>query len=453
MILASLIPSEINLTWFFCTITGSLISFFLYRFIGTSVREKKYRAALITVPVLLTVISIWIDPFHIFNFSETLRLTLSVIFWLFAALFFLPIWGGQSAPIKIKPTTQQVDERDTMFARSGYKPGTEKYESYYASRPEYKEIDDKIRKLPELLDPGGKYHDEKRSKAVDDIFDEIHGWVEDVDGPVNPEKTDCSAREFTDRVKKITLELTADEVGIAELNQSWLYSHVGRGPQRWGEPISNQHKYVIPFTVEMDYFKVEQAPDLPITEETAQKYHQAAKISIAVAKFIRDLGYSARAHISGSNYQLMLPPAAHAAGLGELGRHGYLISAKFGSRVRLGAVTTDLPLVTDKPVNLGVQDFCAKCLRCVNNCPSHSIPAGDKEVVRGVEKWPLNIESCFIYWRGIGTDCGLCMKVCPYSHPKNLLHNLVRAGIKRSAFARYLSVLGEDLFYGKKVRF
>jgi reductive dehalogenase len=247
--------------------------------------------------------------------------------------------------------------------------------------------------------------------------------------------------------------LGADEVGTALLNPMYVYSHVGRGPEPYGAAINNTHKFAIAFTLEMNYANVEAAPDLPITEESAAKYLKGAMISLALAQYIRDLGYPARAHISGSNYQIMLPPVAYDAGLGELGRHGYLISPRFGARVRLGAVTTDLPLIAGKQITFGVKDFCEKCLRCALNCPSASIPKGSTENIRGVCKWPLNIESCFRYWRLIGTDCGLCMKVCPYSHPESLVHNLVRAGIKRSVFARRISTYGEDFFYGKKVKF
>lgn len=45
------------------------------------------------------------------------------------------------------------------------------------------------------------------------------------------------------------------------------------------------------------------------------------------------------------------------AGLGELSRVGYLITKAFGPRVRLAAVTTNMPLVPDKPVDLGAEDL------------------------------------------------------------------------------------------------
>jgi ferredoxin len=73
--------------------------------------------------------------------------------------------------------------------------------------------------------------------------------------------------------------------------------------------------------------------------------------------------------------------------------------------------------------------------------------------VRGVEKWPLRVEQCLRYWRLAGTDCGLCMKVCPFSHPPTLVHNIVRAGVRRSSFARTVSLRGDDLFYGRNVNY
>jgi hypothetical protein len=70
--------------------------------------------------------------------------------------------------------------------------------------------------------------------------------------------------------------------------------------------------------------------------------------------------------------------------------------------------------------------------------------------VEGAKRWRLNSDTCFLYWNRIGTDCGRCVIVCPYSHPNNLLHNLVRWGIRRSPLARRLALFLDDLFYGRK---
>jgi reductive dehalogenase len=162
------------------------------------------------------------------------------------------------------------------------------------------------------------------------------------------------------------------------------------------------------------------------------------------------MGFSARAHIAGSNYQAMLPPLGWMAGLGELGRIGTLITTKYGPRARLGLVTTSFPLKPDKKIKFGVQDFCEKCRKCAVNCPSQAIPHGEKKEDNGVLKWVLEREECYRYWRKAGTDCAVCMYVCPYSKPNNAFHNVIRNFAAKTSLARSLSVWGDDFFYSRK---
>jgi len=183
--------------------------------------------------------------------------------------------------------------------------------------------------------------------------------------------------------------------------------------------------------------------------ETGKKYIEAARISIIVADFIRRLGYSARAHVAGSNYQAVLPPIAWEAGLGELGRLGTLITWKYGSRARLGLVTTDLPLVAGKPKIYGIQNFCQNCQKCAQNCPAQAILFREKTEENGVLKWTLKREECYKFWRKTGTDCAVCMFVCPYSKPDNRFHNLIRKCTTHSSVFQDLSIWGDDFFYGR----
>ena len=101
-------------------------------------------------------------------------------------------------------------------------------------------------------------------------------------------------------------------------------------------------------------------------------------------------------------------------------------------RVRIGAVTTDRPLVAAAPVSLGAARFCERCRKCAECCPSHALSTGARETVRGVPKWPTDVERCYAYWRLVGTDCGICMATCPFSHPDTWWHNAVRAVIRRA---------------------
>lgn len=427
-------------------ILWSLMTGLIALFSISAFREKEKRAAAISAASLIGW-SVWMMV-AFFWLPSGLITTISISIVLTLLLYILPI--GNTEPLKIGTVTSRVDERDVMFAREEYEGGSKKYQSYYSRQPEYQTMDDSIRALPELFAPGGKFYDETRSRALDSTFSEIERLASGVDCEVNPSLTNQNPDNATQFVRRFVLESGADAVGVAKLNPMWVYSHVGRGPEKWGREIDNHHKYVICFSLEMDHDMVSRAPGLSITEETARRYLDASRISTSLAARIRDLGYPARAHVAGSNYQIMLPPAAADAGLCELSRMGYLVSPSLGGRVRLGALTTDLPLHTDQPICFGVQDFCEKCLKCAENCPPKAIPDGARTNQRGVMKWQLNVEQCLRYWRTIGTDCGLCMKVCPFSHPQTFVHELVKWGVKRSSFARRLSVLGDNLLYGKR---
>lgn len=429
--------------------SGLVIIAVLLWFAASSHREKQPRAVKVSLLLLVGAAAFWIAYSYLSFVHPSLLLIPPGGLFVLTLLFFFP--GNKPSTMSVGEITERVDERDVMFAREEYLPGTEKYEAYYAMRPHLKEVDDMIRELPPLLSPGGKYYDADVSARVTSVFRTIAAMTTQVDGEAAPTREAVDPIEITARMKRQVLEMGASEVGIARLNPMYVYTNVGRGPEPWGAPIVNNHRFAIVFTLEMDYDRVHQAPRLPTVEESADRYLDAARLSIELARQIRGVGYPARAHISDSNYQIMLPPVAVDAGLGELGRLGYLISPRYGARVRLGAVTTDLELIPDHPITFGVQDFCEKCRKCADNCPSAAIPANARTEVRGVDKWPTNVEQCVRYWRTVGTDCGLCMKVCPYSHPPTLLHNLVRAGIRRSSIARSLAVWADDLFYGRKL--
>jgi ferredoxin len=130
---------------------------------------------------------------------------------------------------------------------------------------------------------------------------------------------------------------------------------------------------------------------------------------------------------------------------------GLLMTPRLGPRVRLGVVTTDLELVPDSPTrDAAVIDFCNVCRKCADNCPIRAIPFGEREDCDGALRWRINADTCYRYWCVVGTDCGVCMTVCPYSHPDSSCHNLVRWGIRNSGFFRRAAYHMDNLFYGRK---
>jgi epoxyqueuosine reductase QueG len=148
----------------------------------------------------------------------------------------------------------------------------------------------------------------------------------------------------------------------------------------------------------------------------------------------------------------MVVPVAVDAGLGELSRAGYLLNRDFGLNLRLSCVTTDMPLEHDPPVDLGIQDFCGKCLKCAVNCPAGAIPTGKKTVTRGVRKWQMDPEKCLLYWSRSGSACTICQVVCPWTKKPGPLHRTVSWMAVNLPWIRRMLVGGDDILFGKSVK-
>ena len=262
------------------------------------------------------------------------------------------------------------------------------------------------------------------------------------------EKVECDAGDITHFLVTWARKTGALSVGVTELRDYHLYSHVGRGPD-FGKPVELPHRYALALTVEMNKEMIDSAPLGPTVMESAQQYLSSGAMATQMAEFIRRLGYSARAHIDG-NYRVVCPLVARDAGLGEIGRMGLLMTPRLGPRVRIAVVTTDLPLVPGRRErDRTVMDFCRVCKKCADACPSRSISFEDPDEIDGVRRWQIDQVTCFTFWCIVGTDCARCVRACPYSHPDNLLHNLIRAGVQKSAFFRRFALKMDDLFYGR----
>jgi reductive dehalogenase len=343
----------------------------------------------------------------------------------------------------------RIDERDIMFSRRLLEPGTDRFEQYYGARPTKRELDDRFRVLPGLLSKGASAYSPYTFSAADASFWTIERLRPFVDGEPAAEQVESDAREITEFIERWALKLGAVSLGVTELKDYHLYTTVGRGPQ-WGEPVRREHDFAIALTVEMDKEMIARAPQGPTVMESAQQYVAAGVIAVQIADFIRRLGYAARAHIDG-NYRVVCPLVARDAGLGEIGRMGLLMTPELGPRVRIGVVTTTLPLVPEvrrrDPTTI---DFCTHCRKCADACPSNAISHDGRAEIDGVRRWQIDQEACFTYWCSVGTDCARCVAVCPYSHPDTLLHNLVRRGVRNSSVFRRAAVWGDDLLYGKR---
>ena len=352
---------------------------------------------------------------------------------------------------------KQWDERDILFARRDlfqyFGAGTPQFEAYYDAHPEHLEYDAKIDTLPGLGRAGGLDIAMFGAQfgAVTKIASEST-----VDGEPGPNRVEFPPARAAQKVKALARLLGADLVGIGPLRQEWVYSHVGRslgdreGSQPWGTPVDlRHHTHAIAMGFQMDHGLVQGAPDFPALLATAKGYATGAWVSVQLAGYIRMLGFSARAHHL-YNYRVLAVPVAVDCGLGELSRAGFLLTREFGLGLRLGVVTTDMPLAHDRPVDLGVQAFCTTCELCAEHCPIGAIPRGDKVEYNGIKKWKLDAAKCFRYWHAVGTDCALCMAACPWTKPRTWFHrSLAWLATVKGPHQSWMAQ-ADRLFYGRQ---
>lgn len=406
----------------------------------TAARKIFVFSLLLPLPYLLTAL---------INFKYQYELGILLFCFTAISIIALILPFGKNKKYKQPIPNSRIDERDTMFSRNELKPDSNNYTDYYKRNPAKKAIDEKWRKKAGLLKQGSTQYNPIHFAAADASFETIDALKHEVDGPVNQEKVDVPLEEMTQFIKEWTKKLGALDVRITKLQDYHIYSTGGRA-ERYGKNYTKHHEFAIAFTVEMDKEMVSAAPSGAIVMESGQQYLESGRVAIQLGKFIRNIGYEARAHIDG-NYEVVCPLVARDAGLGEIGRMGLLMTPKLGPRVRIAVVTTNLPLNIDSPLHdYSMIDFCIKCKKCADVCPSQAISFDDMKEVDGIKRWQIDQEACFSLWCTLGTDCGRCVSVCPFSHQNNLLHNVVRAGINNSSLFRSLALKLDDTIYGRK---
>jgi reductive dehalogenase len=230
-------------------------------------------------------------------------------------------------------------------------------------------------------------------------------------------------------IKQITHTFGATLVGITKVKSDWVYQgHLrGVGKTEFEKPAHWKYAIVVAIPHEWDSLYAN-----PVYGTSYDAYSMLNFIAGKLEVFLKHIGYSARSHVPPTDYDLAMPPLAIDAGLGEQGRNGILITPELGANTRLAAVTTDMPLEPDKPIDIGVKEFCEKCKICAEECPSGAISFEDKppDVVRGYRRWKINQDKCFTVWNTVATShprgCRVCLAVCPYSRKNNWIHRAAK---------------------------
>ena len=359
---------------------------------------------------------------------------------------------------------ERLDRRDDVNSRRMLAPGSPEYQEYYERHPELEERD-QMRREAAAKNPQSRVKENPTIELagaapfvsaillslpqVVDIMHENNAITCLIHPNDRPEitRTDVDPEEVTYRIKAMALQLGAGRVRITKLDQRWVFK-TDRWP-RYGQDVELNHKYVICMAFPQDPFMIANATGMGSRFETYYKYSYASFVTYIIANYIKHLGWPV-APLSTFASPFLVVPTFVDAGIGEPGRCGYCVTKEFGNNWRPGAVATDMPLITDKPVDFGLQDFCEKCQICADACPSGSIPKGEKVVINGIRRWDADAESCARYWYKIGTSCSICQTVCPFNHPCTSFHNTIRNSAERFPWLRSLLIRGDRIFYPTK---
>lgn len=234
------------------------------------------------------------------------------------------------------------------------------------------------------------------------------------DGTPAPEKARLDPQEAADLVKATSYWLGVDAVGISRCPEWTWYSHDARG-----DVINPPHDQAISMIIDQGYETMEgsSGDDWIAVAQSMRAYLRFSLLGGVLARQIRNLGYSAKAH-TVMDGEVLQPPLLLLSGLGEVSRIGEVILNPFlGPRLKSGVVTTDLPMAHDKPIDFGLQTFCESCNKCARECPSGAITAGPKLMFNGYETWKSDSQKCATYriTTSGGAMCGRCMKTCPWN--------------------------------------
>ena len=223
--------------------------------------------------------------------------------------------------------------------------------------------------------------------------------------PLAPERVERSAAAWAAEIKRAAREQGADDVGVTEMRPEWVFEGSEPPTQRW----------LILLALGQDYDAMAGAPSDRALLEVTRQYARGIRAAKGLASWLRQQGHDAVGYGGPLAGSFVLIPAAIAAGLGELGKHGSMIHRSLGSNFRLACVLTDVPLVADAPDAFGADDFCARCRVCADACPPDAI-APEKQLVRGERRWYVDFDKCLPYFNE-NQGCGICLPVCPFSRP------------------------------------
>jgi len=191
--------------------------------------------------------------------------------------------------------------------------------------------------------------------------------------------THHSPEDLTRAVKEKALALGAHLVGIAPLERM-----DGAPPELSPRRLFPEAKFLISMAYRINrgiqQLHLRGTSPMPFSRFAGlQPKVRLDEMALDLANFLEDMGYISLP-IPANQYfkqetgmgEVSHKHAAMAAGLGRLGRGGFLVTPQYGGAVQLITVLTTAPLLPDPMLQ---EDLCLGCPQpCVSICPVKAIP-------------------------------------------------------------------------------
>jgi Pyruvate/2-oxoacid:ferredoxin oxidoreductase delta subunit len=215
-------------------------------------------------------------------------------------------------------------------------------------------------------------------------------------------------RILSRHIKSLGYFLGADMIGICRLPQSAVFAEETEFDFKYAVVLLNAKRgYITRQSYGREWI------DDPCS---FQSYQRCACQAQVITSYLRRLGWRADSSIV-EKYPTLMPQLVIESGLGEESRIGIALNPFVGASFKISAVLTDLPLECDKPIDFGIQAYCAGCRICAEQCPTQSISYGEKEEYNGYMKWKHDAVRCAtgVITNQFGAICQRCTKVCPWN--------------------------------------
>lgn len=387
----------------------------------------------------------------------------------------------------ISPDYQRMRQKNTLFCRAGWDPfigfggkglmlSFVGKENYLTPNPTTEGGDTRFGAPAHALKHAG-FQGMMQTSGFSGLGGKDDGPFYDWERTTNPNPKKYhfkSPKEAAKYVKRAAKFLGASDAGIAPFDERWIYSkwyNIGNvfefpGVTAYRPGREEEEEAVFPFKVKSVIVTVHEmdkdalrSPYILMDAAAGREYSRMVETGHKVSTFLNDLGYNAA---PAGNDTSMSVPTALQAGLGENSRMGTLIHPKLGPGVRIGKIYTDLEIEPDKPITFGVQEFCRKCKKCADACPSQAlswdeepslVPTNDSISTHpGIAKWYQDNEKCFGQWEKFGSSCGVCLSVCPYNKPENWVHDVAKTVVGLPVGRDIARIMDDAFGYGKPNR-